>query len=367
MNDMSQGARLPDAEERSFRFDGSWKEFLPIALTNLLLTIVTLGIYRFWATARERRYLWSRTSFIDDSFEWTGTGLEMFVGFLVVMLVLLPAFLFFNFGLQAMVLRGHTLAATLLALSFYLGFFYLYNVARFRAVRYRLSRSYWHGIRGGSDDGGWSYGWSGMWKMAVGWIAFGFLVPWAMTSLWNERWKKMSFGPHQFDAWAGTDGLMGRWLLLYLAPLIGGLIMVVIGGGAALAGGAAGGEQGAVTGGAVGFAIGIIIFYLVFLLLSLSYYAAFYRQIAGATSVAGLTFGFTARTRDWLVLILGNIGLVIVTLGLGIVFLSYRNWKFVVSHMEATGEIDLAVLTQSTTRAPSDAEGLADAFDIGAV
>jgi uncharacterized membrane protein YjgN (DUF898 family) len=39
----------------SFAFEGSWREYAPIAFTNLLLTIVTLGIYRFWATTRTRR------------------------------------------------------------------------------------------------------------------------------------------------------------------------------------------------------------------------------------------------------------------------------------------------------------------------
>ncbi len=37
---------------RAIRFTGNWREYLPIAVTNALLIIVTLGIYRFWATAR---------------------------------------------------------------------------------------------------------------------------------------------------------------------------------------------------------------------------------------------------------------------------------------------------------------------------
>jgi len=35
---------------------------------------------------------------------------------------------------------------------------YLGGFARFRATRYRLSRSWWHGIRGGTDDPGWNCG-----------------------------------------------------------------------------------------------------------------------------------------------------------------------------------------------------------------
>lgn len=84
-------AGLPD---RAIRFTGNWREYLPIAATNVLLIVVTLGVYRFWAKARERRYLWSRTEVIDDALEWTGTGKEMFFGFLMAALILLPFFLF---------------------------------------------------------------------------------------------------------------------------------------------------------------------------------------------------------------------------------------------------------------------------------
>src|SRR5688572_4682602 len=207
--------------ESAFNFTGEWKEFLPIAITNLLLTIVTLGIYRFWAKARERRYLWSRTHFIDDHLEWTGTGKEMFIGFLIVFLILIPFFLVFQFVIQALFLRGEVVLGGILAAAFYFGIFYLIGLAGFRALRYRLSRTYWHGIRGGSEDGGWSYGWQFIWKTIVGTLLLGFLVPWAMTSLWNDRWNKMSFGQHRFEAGADTDGLFGRWMLVYLVPVIG--------------------------------------------------------------------------------------------------------------------------------------------------
>ncbi len=365
MNDM-QGLGHEREPRSSFRFQGSWREFLPIAITNFLLTIVTLGIYRFWAKARERRYLWSRTHFIDDSFEWTGTGKEMFLGFLIVMAVLLPALLVINLVVEALVLRGQALAAVLVLFAIYGGIFYLYHVARFRALRYQLSRTWWHGIRGGSDDGGWGYGWSGVWKTIVGTLALGLLVPWAMTQLWNERWSRMSFGPHGFHADAGAGGLMGRWLLIYLVPVIGLFLMFGMGVAGAMLG-SAGGDGGAAVGGIIAIMMGALLFYLVFLLASLSYYALFYRHVAEATSIAGLHFEFTARTGDWLKLILGNVAIVVLTIGLGLLIIPYRNWSFVVRHMEARGHVDLDLLTQSSTRAPTDAEGIADAFDFGAV
>jgi uncharacterized membrane protein YjgN (DUF898 family) len=147
MNDM-QGVAAASAEpESAFTFTGRWTEFLPIALTNLLLTIVTLGIYRFWAKARERRYLWSRTRFIDDPLQWTGTGKEMFLGFLVVLAVLIPVLVVAQLTIQSLLMRGEIAAAMILVFGLYVGIFYLVGVAAFRALRYRLSRTWWHGIR----------------------------------------------------------------------------------------------------------------------------------------------------------------------------------------------------------------------------
>ena len=95
---------------------------------------------------------------IDDSLEWTGTGKEMFFGFLIVMCVLAPFFLFFQFLFPALDRARHRLRRRSAVFLFYLGIIYLGGFARFRALRYRLSRTLWHGIRGGSDDPGWSYG-----------------------------------------------------------------------------------------------------------------------------------------------------------------------------------------------------------------
>jgi hypothetical protein len=51
---------------------------------------------------------------------------------------------------------------------------------------------------------------------------------------------------------------------------------------------------------------------------------------------------------------------------LGFVFVPYRNWKFLITHLEAFGTIDLDNLTQSSTEVAKHGEGLLDAFDIGA-
>ncbi|RHW18992.1 DUF898 domain-containing protein [Sphingomonas gilva] len=360
--------------DSAFAFTGDWREFAPIAFTNLLLTIVTLGIYRFWATARERRYLWSRTRFIDDRLEWTGTGLELFIGFLLVFALLFLPLLLLNFVLQGLVFRDRPGIAAAIVVIVYVLIFYLVGVARFRALRYRLSRTYWHGIRGGADDPGFAYGWSYLWKTFVGYLAIGLMVPWSMTSLWNERWRHMSYGPHRFVSEAQWGNIFLRYLIFYLSPIVLFvlfLVFVFIGG---LAFGMSGGfdpstppNEGVVFAFIVAAAIFYLVFFVVMGVIAMIYYSAFYREAVGALSLSDLDFAFTARTMDWIKLFVGNVALVIFTLGIGIIFLRYRNWKFFIDHLEATGEINLDQLTQSATREPGQGEGLLDAFDIGAI
>ena len=351
--------------ERAVRFTGTWREYLPIAATNVLLIIVTLGIYRFWATARQRRYLWSRTEIIGDRLEWSGTGKEMFIGFLIVMAVLLPFLLFIQFLFPAMVARGKEGAAMGIIGLFYIGIIYLGGFARFRALRYRLSRSWWRGIRGGSDEPGWNYGGEYLGRVALALMTFWIVWPWAATRLWNGRWNQMSFGQLQFRTDLDADGLKRRWAAVYLVPMaafaVAGTLAAIIGLGAAAAGGEPSPRLFAIIAGI------FLLFYLVIPLMTLHWYAKFYRKAAESLSLGNLEFGFDATTWDWLKLFLGNVALAIVTLGFGLAYWGYRNWAFMVRHMQLYGEINVSQLSQSTTHAPAEAEGFADAFDIGAI
>lgn len=351
--------------ESAFGFDGTWREYAPIAFTNLLLTIVTLGIYRFWATTRSRQYLWSRTRFIDERLEWAGTGMELFIGFLLVLLLFGLPYFVLSFVAQALLLRGQTALAVTLTFGSLVLIFYLLGLARYRALRYRLSRTHWHGIRGGSDDPGFGYGLTYMWKTVVGWLPLGLAVPWTMTSLWNDRWNKLSFGPFAFEAEASASGLMARYLLFYLSPFVLFIVFAIV--GVAAAGMGQQPTGGLATGVGVTVVLGVLLFYFGLGLIALAYYAKYFREVVGALRWRELEFGFSASTRAWLVLFLGDIALVICTLGIGIIFLSYRHWKFFAVHMQATGEVLLGELTQSQTKMAIQGEGLLDAFDIGAI
>lgn len=357
---------MEQRETSAFTFHGNWRDFAPIAFTNLLLTIVTLGFYRFWATTRERRYLWGQTQFIDDRLEWTGTGGELLKGFLLALLLFGAPFVFLQFGVQALIFQGHQAAAIAIGVGAFLFIFYVAGLARFRALRYRLSRTFWHGIRGGSDSQGFGYGLSVMWKTFVGYLLAGLLIPWSMMSLWNERWNAMSFGPFAFQAQGDFTKTMKRFLLFYLFPFI------IFGVAIAMALSmmpfirATGNEGASPVAGLAAATLMVIGIYLLLGLIALAFYAKFFREAVSGLSLSTLDFQFTASTRAWLKLFLGDVLLVVCTLGLGYAFLSYRHWKFFITHMEATGEIILDELTQSQTRTSRHGEGLLDALDVGA-
>jgi uncharacterized membrane protein YjgN (DUF898 family) len=388
-------------DQTAFEFRGDWKAFFPIAASNLLLTLVTLGVYRFWATTRERRYFWSQTRFIDDTLEWTGTGKELFLGFLMAIVALIVPVIGLQFLIQALILQGQTALAGALGVGFYFIILFLVGFATFRALRYRLSRTHWHGIRGGSEDPGFRYGLSYIWKTLVGALVLGLLIPWSMTSLWADRWNQMSFGPHRFESAPEWGGLMKRFLLLYLVPVAAVILGIVT----AVSSGGGPGGLGAVVG------LLVIAFYVVLPLIALGYYAAFFREVVNTLSLTTINFHFAARTKEWFLLFLGNAGLYVLALiaalipisALGLFsgladlqpgqdpfaqnpgliagmvlaliipmslvgpFIRYRNWRFFIRNLEATGVIDLDLLTQSQTKVGSHGEGLFDALDMGAM
>ena len=83
----------------SIEYRGTQGPLFWLALKTALLTLVTLGIYRFWAKTRVRKYFWSATAPGGDPIEYTGNGLEKLLGFLMAV-----AFLAIYLGLFQLLL-----------------------------------------------------------------------------------------------------------------------------------------------------------------------------------------------------------------------------------------------------------------------
>src|SRR6187402_3726843 len=75
---------LPSRVLLPFEFRATGGEYFRIWIVNLLLTIVTLGIYSAWAKVRRLRYFYGSTLLDGHSFEYHATPMAILKGRLLV-------------------------------------------------------------------------------------------------------------------------------------------------------------------------------------------------------------------------------------------------------------------------------------------
>jgi uncharacterized membrane protein YjgN (DUF898 family) len=67
-----------------FRFSGSGSEYFRIWIVNVVLSIVTLGIYSAWAKVRRKQYFYGSTRIQGASFEYLADPVKILKGRLIV-------------------------------------------------------------------------------------------------------------------------------------------------------------------------------------------------------------------------------------------------------------------------------------------
>lgn len=197
---------------------GNRESLFPLALKTTLLTILSFGVYRFWERTRIRRYIWSSIAPGGDPFEYSGTGLEKFLGFLIALVALAVILGAMQMGLMFVGLSVFTPApeperAILTELLFSLSFLLLAPLlffAQYRARRYRMARTRWRGIRLGMAPGAWGYVWRACLLSLATALSLGLL------------WPLMAFRLEKYMAdrtWFGDAPLHqgGHWTMLYPA------------------------------------------------------------------------------------------------------------------------------------------------------
>jgi uncharacterized membrane protein YjgN (DUF898 family) len=65
-------------------FKGTGLTFFAVVLKNVLLTLLTLGIYLPWAKTERRAYLLQNTEIAGHRLRYHGTGKELLIGYLKV-------------------------------------------------------------------------------------------------------------------------------------------------------------------------------------------------------------------------------------------------------------------------------------------
>lgn len=75
---------MQDQEYRPVVFSGTAREYFGVWIVNLLLSIVTLGIYSAWAKVRRLKYFYQHTEIEGRRFDYHATGKQIFIGRLIV-------------------------------------------------------------------------------------------------------------------------------------------------------------------------------------------------------------------------------------------------------------------------------------------
>lgn len=123
-------------------FYGKGTDFFKIQIVNTILNILTLSLYYPWAKEKNLKYLYSNTTFEETPFVFSGTGKEMFKGYikaLGILALLYGVFIYLYLNeysaLALLVLYGSLVA--------------LIPIAIHGSYRYRMAKTSWKGIRFG--------------------------------------------------------------------------------------------------------------------------------------------------------------------------------------------------------------------------
>jgi uncharacterized membrane protein YjgN (DUF898 family) len=351
-------------------YDGSTGELFRLWLKTTVLAILTLGFYRFWGRTRIRRYLWSRLSLLDDRFEYDGTGMELFVRFLlVVAVVLLPL------GAVGLVLQFAGLPLPWVAAGRYAVFlvvFFLSLVGHYTGQRYRLSRSLWRGIRGGLDGSAWNYGFRALGYAALGPLTLSLIKPWQNVGLWRYEARYTRLGSRYLVFEGRGRDLFKAWLRAvvggFFAALGVVLLLVLLGSGIFFGffyrKGIPTTQVVLAMAGSVGaiYLAGFLGVSLVWLAITARFERNWLVYSAAGTRFGEIRFALEAATRDVRRLRIGNFLIWLVTLGLGWPFVAHRTLRFYAKTVRLDiGGIERLSQSEQPSRPP--ASGLAELFD----
>lgn len=200
------------------------KSLFGLLVKNKIFTFLTLSIYRFWAKTHLRRMLWNCFSVDGDRFEYHGTAKELFIGFLIAIALLLPYFLVLNL-VQGFFSVENLAAAAFISVLNILILFSLWQFARYRLWRYRMSRTTWRGVRFYLTGKAMTYvGITLAWTF-VQLITLGWAYPWLKAAQLKYQWGNSRFGDGKFD-FEGTAREIFK--IFWLPALISQIALVPI-------------------------------------------------------------------------------------------------------------------------------------------
>jgi uncharacterized membrane protein YjgN (DUF898 family) len=213
-----EAAEDPSPSSQRFEFSATGGEYFRIWIVNLLLTIVTLGIYSAWAKVRKLRYFYGSTKLAGSSFEYHGKPVQILKGRLIAAALILPY----------MILNT---IRPLYSIPFLILFILVTPFLVVKSRRFQTRVTSWRNVHFGFTG---TYGEAA--KVYLGMallipLTLGLIVPYWIFAKHRFLIGKATFGtsPFEFRATPGS---------YYMAYLIGVGVLVLTGVAVAMLGGA---------------------------------------------------------------------------------------------------------------------------------
>jgi uncharacterized membrane protein YjgN (DUF898 family) len=365
MNDMSgaQPQTTPNFAMRRepFTFTGTTREYFGIWIVNVLLTVLTLGIYSAWAKVRRQRYFYGNTHLAGASFDYHALPWRILVGRIIVLALIVA----YNLTLQFLPLLGRFIfVALMFAIPWFImrGLRFNARVTSYRNVRFDFTGGYWGAFVAYIVGGMLIYG------------SMGLLAPLASRWIWNYMLGNLRYGGRPIDCDPRLDRLYGQWWLPAFV-FVGGTVLA-----GALAVGLLVGLQFKPVDpdSASGWSVGVMMItlyaamiplFFVFMLSSLLYRAGTRNVAMNETVIDNrhmLASSIGRRRFAWISI--SNLFATIFTLGLARPWAAIRmaSYMATVTALDTTGSLDAYASTLQNEGTATGSEFLdVEGFDLG--
>lgn len=207
-----------DDDEENLNFFAERADLVLLLLRNTLLTILSFGLYRFWAQRNVRRYLWGAVTFQGEKPEYQGRATDSLLAFgSVSLLVILLAGLLIVLPQLVVPLRPINAG---LELFFVAGLFLTLQVWSQWRRRYNLDHTAWHGIRFERSPQSIRrlLPILGVWSLVL--LTAGLAYPLARVICARDLFKDVRFGPASVLIEANAQPLLLPWAIVYTTLLV---------------------------------------------------------------------------------------------------------------------------------------------------
>lgn len=201
----------PPLQAMQFEFKGTAFQYFGIWIVNLLLIIITLGIYSAWAKVRTKRYFYGNTLLDGSPFDYLANPISILKGWGIAVVVLLAYNLLTNvFPVTSLLL----VPLMLIALPWVI----------VRAMRFRARNSAWRNIRFGFKKA-----YAEAFKVFIGVqllmvLSLGLLLPYYYYVISRFMVTNSGYGTTQFSFHARPKD----FYKIFLKPLLAMLLVLAV-------------------------------------------------------------------------------------------------------------------------------------------